>query len=268
MVENVESILRNLGLTEYEIKAWLTLIRNGNLTAERISELGSIPLPRVYDTITELQKKGFVLVTKTRPKVFKSLTPEISLKHFLEFKENEFKKKMDEMKKDADSISKHVSKIQPKTPEVSHATNMWFIEKKENITRFIEDQEKMAKKTMLSFSGDLSWVDGAEGVLKKAIKRGVVIKILMHKPQSQIIEKRIEKARKIGIHVKIGYDGLLRGQLVDDKTAYLETRYTKKGINVPEDNPEGAKYEVIILDNPCLIDAIRQYFEFWWKKLS
>ena len=268
MAENMDAMLRNLGLTEYEIKAWLTLIRNGNLTAEKISELGSIPLPRVYDTITELQRKGFVLVTKTRPKIFKSLSPDTALKHFLELREKEYDKKIDDMKKDSEKIVKSLVKIQSTVkPSEPSQTNMWFIEKKENIARFIEDQEKMAKKTICTFSGDLSWLDDAGDVVKKAIKKGIKIRILMHKPKTKTIKNRINRARKIGAQVKVGYNGLLRGQLIDDKVAFLETKYTKKGINVPEDKPKGARYEVLILDNLCLIDAIKQYFDFWWKKL-
>ncbi len=72
-MEKAKAMLKNLGLTEYEAKAYVTLVKFGTLTAEKISEMGKIPLPRVYDTIAELHKKGFVLVGNTRPKKFKAV---------------------------------------------------------------------------------------------------------------------------------------------------------------------------------------------------
>jgi len=71
-MEKIEELLRDFGLTEYEIKAFVTLLKLKVATAEQISEVGNIPLPRVYDTLSELKNKGFVLISKTRPKRFKS----------------------------------------------------------------------------------------------------------------------------------------------------------------------------------------------------
>ncbi len=268
-MESVQALLRNMGLTEYEIKAWMTLIRNGSLTAEKISELGSIPLPRVYDTITELQKKGFVLVTKTRPKVFKSLAPETALRQFFEIKERECLMRLENMKKSRDEIIKTVSKIQSVKPDTTGPGHMWFTEKKENIARLLEDQVRIGKKVICTFSGDLSWLDDSEYVLREAVKKGLKVKILVNNyKKSKAVKKRIAKAKRIGVQVKSGYRGLLRGQMIDKRLAYLEINYNILSPNSHKEKLDKGKYEVVILDAPCIVDALNQYFEFWWKKLS
>jgi len=84
-MEDEAILLKEMGLTEYETKSYLTLLKLGIATAEQISEAASIPLPRVYDTLVELQKKGFVLISKGRPKKFKPNPPKKALKNFNNF---------------------------------------------------------------------------------------------------------------------------------------------------------------------------------------
>ncbi len=71
----IEAMFKHLGLTRYESKALLTLIGNGKCTADRVTSLAGIPLPRVYDTMNSLARRGFVSVSKTRPEVFRAIDP-------------------------------------------------------------------------------------------------------------------------------------------------------------------------------------------------
>ena len=80
MEEQAESLLRELGLSEYETKACMVLVKFGNSDANKISSIGNIPLPRVYDTMENLSKRGLISISKTRPQTFSI----INLKKFFE----------------------------------------------------------------------------------------------------------------------------------------------------------------------------------------
>jgi sugar-specific transcriptional regulator TrmB len=52
---------------EYEIEAYLAVLRHGKLTAAEIAEETAIPQPRVYDTVRSLADNGFVELRDSRP---------------------------------------------------------------------------------------------------------------------------------------------------------------------------------------------------------
>jgi sugar-specific transcriptional regulator TrmB len=54
-----ELLRRPFGLTAYETRAYIALLRN-SLTVSQIAESARIPRPRVYDTLRTLEEKGFV----------------------------------------------------------------------------------------------------------------------------------------------------------------------------------------------------------------
>ncbi|ASJ10059.1 TrmB family transcriptional regulator [Thermococcus sp. P6] len=74
--KEVRSLLRELGLNEYEVRAYLTLLKNGPLTAGELATLSKVPQPRIYDVIRTLMAKGFVTTTQGRPKQVVPLSPE------------------------------------------------------------------------------------------------------------------------------------------------------------------------------------------------
>ena len=272
-MEEIENLLREFGLTEYEIRAFTTLLKLEIATAEQLSEIGKIPLPRVYDTLTELKKKGFVLVSKTRPKKFKPISAEKALNNLIKIKKEDFEKKIKYLESNIKKIKNIITKIEPiETPKEEMFT-IWSTEKRRNIIKNIEEIEEKAEKEILIFSGDFSWLSEVASSIKKSIKRGVKIRAIVFDTNgSKETEKNIKLAKKIGIDVRKGYRGLLRGQVIDSKIAYIAIKTSKKGINIIENGRPGiegkSKYELMMFNNPSLASTFKENFEFWWKKLS
>jgi sugar-specific transcriptional regulator TrmB len=65
--EDAKKILHEIGLTEYETKAYLTLLERGVMTASEVSEHGAVPYSKVYETLNSLEKKGWVEAERGRP---------------------------------------------------------------------------------------------------------------------------------------------------------------------------------------------------------
>jgi len=266
-------MLRSFGLTQYEVKAYITLLRLGTSTAERLSEIGNIPLPRVYDTMEELQRKGFILVSKTRPKKFKSIAPKKSLKHFVDIKKKQFEKRIKDLKRDIKKVANSLSKIQPIELDEKEWT-IWSARKRRNIGEILDKQKEMAKKEILIFSGDMSWVSETSHIIKNVIKRGVKIRAIMHDPKnSKETLRNIKTAKKLKIDVKTGYKGTLRGHLADNEVAAIAMKTSGKGLNIEAGkglpgSDSIQNYELMIFDNPILVSALKENFEFWWKNLK
>ncbi len=62
--------LREVGLTEYEIRAYVTLLESGPLTANQVSKKAGLPYSKIYDVLQDLKGKGWIDVKDERPKVY------------------------------------------------------------------------------------------------------------------------------------------------------------------------------------------------------
>lgn len=68
--------LKELGLTEYETNAYLTMIAGGpQMAASDISSKSQVPYSRIYDVLGRLEEKGFITVSKGRPTLYTAKSP-------------------------------------------------------------------------------------------------------------------------------------------------------------------------------------------------
>ena len=74
-MEQIIESLHKLGLTRYEAKAYIGLTNLIEAQANDIAEASEIPRSKIYNTLKELNKKGFVTITKTRPIEYKVVSP-------------------------------------------------------------------------------------------------------------------------------------------------------------------------------------------------
>jgi sugar-specific transcriptional regulator TrmB len=275
-MEKIEDLLREFGLTEYEIKAFITLLKLKIATAEQISDIGAIPLPRVYDTLVELKKKGFVLISKGRPKKFKSVSPEKALDNLIKIKKDDFDRGIDHLKENVRNIKEIIPDMKledkPSQGRIEDLFTIWSTEKRKNVRAILDEQKESAKSEILIFSGDISWIEEAASIIRGAIRKGVKIRAIVHEPENEDWKKNIETAKKMGIAIKTGYTGLMRGHVIDGSLVSIATKTSIAGLNVAGEGKPGSdslnQYELITSDNPIMTKSFKENFEFWWKELK
>jgi HTH-type transcriptional regulator, sugar sensing transcriptional regulator len=76
MKEGIVEGLRKLGLTEYEAKAYATLVGSGEATAREVHELCGVPRTRIYDILKDLAAKGFVEYLEGSPAYYRAVEPD------------------------------------------------------------------------------------------------------------------------------------------------------------------------------------------------
>lgn len=271
-MEEPEMLLRQLGLTEYESKACMVLIKFGKCNAEKISSLGNIPLPRVYDTMASLAKRGLVSVSKTRPQNFSI----INLKKFFEILKADEKRKIEERIKIMDDIfskfNKSISLITTTKPDLESEDVISFTKRRLNVGEIWDSVQSETKKEFLVFSGDLSWIDLRAKEISKIVKSGIKYKILCFKPIKDILPN-LKKAAKTGAELRCynDFSNELRGIVSDGKKVYLIQKKLKPGVdvNIKEGErwtEEIADYTGIILESKIIAKVFRDYFYFLWEK--
>jgi sugar-specific transcriptional regulator TrmB len=81
--------LQKIGLTEYEAKAYLSLLNDHIVTASKLSEKSGVPRTKIYAVLESLASKGWIKVYAGVPLLFKAVAPthvfEKAKKEFADF---------------------------------------------------------------------------------------------------------------------------------------------------------------------------------------
>lgn len=78
--DRLRASLRRLGLTDYEIRAYLGLLELGSANAAELSAHTGVPMSRVYGVINSLVEMGWVLVEGGRPSRYRPQDPEVAVR--------------------------------------------------------------------------------------------------------------------------------------------------------------------------------------------
>jgi len=104
--QKLVSLLRSIGLNQYEAQAYASLLLFGGATAGELSNRAEVPRPRVYDIINRLEKKGFVVVEPGRPVKYRAVPPKQAIQSYLKLKEEEFKKEYERIMAIAEQLER------------------------------------------------------------------------------------------------------------------------------------------------------------------
>ncbi len=101
--ERSKKVLRDLGLTEYETEAYLTVLQQGETTAAQTSRDSKIPYSRVYEVLKRLEDKGWIQLKTGKPQRYIPLPPKDTVKSL----------RMDFLRQFADSEKEIIQTLQP-----------------------------------------------------------------------------------------------------------------------------------------------------------
>ncbi len=65
--EKTRRALQDLGLTEYETRAYVALLQKGSMAASEISEMAPVPYSKIYEVLGSLDRKGWIETESGRP---------------------------------------------------------------------------------------------------------------------------------------------------------------------------------------------------------
>ncbi|AGB05417.1 putative transcriptional regulator [Aciduliprofundum sp. MAR08-339] len=88
----IVSTLQKLGLSQYEIRAFLALLMLGVGSADVIAKNADIPRTSAYKVLDSLEEKGFVISSKGRPKMYKPEDLEVIRRNIMNEIDELFKK--------------------------------------------------------------------------------------------------------------------------------------------------------------------------------
>jgi sugar-specific transcriptional regulator TrmB len=206
----IQKALETLGLTEYETKAYISLVEKGTCTAGSLSKLTEIPHSKIYEVLMRLEKRKLIEAQKGRPILFKAVKPSTAIenietqlkdsveKEFSERKnslEQNFKKQLTEISDAQKTVIEELEDLFGKNETVEPSEDIvWTIRGKANLDSQAKDIILYAQNEVrlrIPYD-DFSEI---ESTIKTAHSKGVKVQLLVHRLTSS--------AHKLGENAEI-----------------------------------------------------------------
>jgi len=242
--EDAKKILHEVGLTEYETRAYLILLERGVMTASEVSEYGGVPYSKVYETLNSLERKGWIEVERGRPSRYFPKAPSESLEAArlrLEDMVNGWKRVI-------------LGELQPlyEKRELMEKPDIWILRGEFSILAKLKEMLDVARNELMIAVPAFAkgFVDASVSVLGRVRSSGVRVQILMTEGDY------IKKISKVG-EARVRDNLFGGGVIVDGKEALLflgeaDTKRSYSGLLVIWSNHIG------------LVKFAREYFQLLW----
>lgn len=174
--------LRDLGLSEYEARAYRTLLSTGPTTAKELSRASEVPMGRIYDVLNDLVQHDLVRSqAASRPKKYVAVEPDTALDRLLEEKKRELETRAEQYESVVEELS---TKLEAGEPVEE---GFWTAAVgPEETTDLLIERIAAAERRMIVVAGapGTGFDIGAVGEqvtqeLESALERGVEIRVLL-----------------------------------------------------------------------------------------
>ena len=241
------SVLRDIGLTENEIKIYLILLQNGPLTAYELGQKTGIYRAHVYDKAEQLMDKGLVThIYKGAKKQFQAASPQ---------KINEY---LAEKQKEIEAKQQRVAAAMPEllalTTQSTEQTKVEVFKGPEGLKHFLRDIIKMKTEVLITGIDDAKYQDALPIFMKQYFR-----------------DLRLEKIKERDITIK--RKGVFQfGPKTAPTTEYRYLTeeqfnptntfvYAEKVVIVTWGTPASA----VMIQNKSVAATYRSHFEHLWR---
>jgi len=256
--------LRQLGLTEYETQAYLVLVQGTQMSAEEVARAANIPIPRVYGVLESLRDLGLIVIIEGRPKKFEIISPEEGLQNLIKLRKRAAEESLRQLEGTSQEVKEVLSpifwreKLRIRPEDLLESLDNLAITEKQTKKLIME-----ARTTLEIFTDIFSWFEGVEKDLKKALSRGVKIRVLMnmeHPITHPIVQKL--KTMKISVRQPSDLKFPVRGTLADSsKVVFLIWASPERKVGHPR-----YVYRPSFSANEGIVAIFQQSFEYRWQK--
>jgi sugar-specific transcriptional regulator TrmB len=178
--EEILNLLRRIGLTDYESRAYLGLVMRSHGTAEEVADVASIPRTSAYKVLESLRRRNMVLSQGGRPTVYYPVPP---------------REVREKLLADAERALHKLERLQGILSDRGVPQLVYTIVGKERVLSKVGDMIDTAKSTLLISGPTLREVlQDSSGRISNAVRRGVTVKVVAE-PNTKVPDD-VEVVRK------------------------------------------------------------------------
>jgi len=237
--EEAKKVLREIGLTDYETRAYLILLERGVMTASEVSEHGNVPYSKVYETLNSLERKGWVEAERGRPSRYFPKAPSEALEAA--------RLRLEDMVSGWRNVV--LGELQPlyERRELLEKPDIWILRGEFSVLAKLREMLGNTRKELMVAAPAFarSFVDAVVATLSQLRDSGVHVHVMV---TANWDVERIAKAGEVKVR-----DGMFGGGVVVDGREAL--------LILGEDKPT----LVIWSNHTGLVKFARDYFQYLWS---
>ena len=237
--EEAKKVLREIGLTDYETRAYLILLERGVMTASEVSEHGNVPYSKVYETLNSLERKGWVEAERGRPSRYFPKAPSEALEAA--------RLRLEDMVSGWRNVV--LGELQPlyERRELLEKPDIWILRGEFSVLAKLREMLGNTRKELMVAAPAFarSFVDAVVATLSQLRDSGVNVHVMV---TANWDVERIAKAGEVKVR-----DGMFGGGVVVDGREAL--------LILGEDKPT----LVIWSNHTGLVKFARDYFQYLWS---
>jgi len=261
--KDIKYKLVELGLTEYESKGYLSMLKKHDFTATELSRISEIPRTRVYEILQKLVQRGLCIEILGNIKKYKAVSPEIALNKLLEYQKAEFSIKKNLVKSISSTLQEQYLKGSNNQDPLDYIE---LLKDPKQVARRFMRLVSSAKKEILifirpPFSNPKKKLEkqADEGI--EALQRDVTCKALYeiskNREEREWTFVQADRSAKAGEHSRIIEELPLKMAVFDGS----------KVIFAMEDFHPSKNYQTsLVIENLALAKSMKILFETLWEK--
>jgi sugar-specific transcriptional regulator TrmB len=240
--------LKDLGLTEYEIRVYRTLLVLGTAKGGDISKTSKVPHGKTYLALHTLADKGLITIIPEKPKLFRALPPKQGINRFLEDK----KREIDGI---GESVIKSLRNVKQRPKEEVHE-RVQVVLGFEKMFKLYVNYANTAEKEMLVFSVGEKIPNYVKKTIRNLVKKKLDCKFIATKFDDENRGILKEFQQKIGWEMRHYPGGKFTFSVTDSRYVLINVR-----------NPENREDRIsIFFESKDMGKSMREYFYMMWKK--
>ena len=260
-----EVLNKQLGLTSYESRAYVSLIIYGPMSPSDLAQKTGIPRPRTYDVLRSLMEKGLLMEQSGKPSIYAAVEPTQGLKTLLISMEMETLRKLEEKRKTVQTLTKLLSQIYERSKNIMlERSKVWFTRRDTAFIAIYTEAIRNCKKEFLvaTTTSHPPEKEILEAV-KYALKSGKSIRVVRPITESWGIEEleRYEEVIESGSQVRyLDSEEIPLRFMVFDKNDVIIVFPSEAKPTMPQ------PLEALWLRIPPLARILSKHFEELWRK--
>lgn len=258
----IEAIKR-IGLTEYEARVYLNLLKKQYFSASEIAKLSAISRSKIYEILNGLKNKGFCVEILGKIKKYSAVNPEFAFESLVNHYRKEFIQNIEQKKSIMDEVSKNLSSLY--VSEKSNKEPLDYIEVIHDhhlAASKVKALERITKKEILAFGKAPYAID-----LKPDYMSTKIAKCPEHIDYKAVCEfadahkKDFFKVMKLyedaGEQIRVTESLPLKIHIFDERIVLLcmENKFHKKG-----------SLTSMMVEHADLAKTLRETFFMYWEK--
>ncbi|MBA3749778.1 MAG: TrmB family transcriptional regulator [Nitrosopumilus sp.] len=247
--DKAKKSMESLGLTNYEIRVYTTLLDSGASTAAEISKKSRVPYSKIYDVLNSLYVRGWTYSDNLRPQNFLPKSPSSAVEAMIIEMENS-------IRGNRNIIVNELMPIYEKTG-LKEKPEIWVVSGLYNIASKITEIIQSTKEELLIAIPKIpeAVIKSIQPFLRELFEKGVKIIILASEETSEEIIKSMSRVAEIRLK-----NSMFGGGVIGDSKQVLILLGEGK-------NDYNNNYDIIAIwaEHIGLASFAKDYFKYLWE---